>query len=187
VYSILFQKATRQSFPHFFGAMNIHGSITFMDPNIFQLILAAVFTLAIAPVVYYSYFGKAKQKLIKQYGRVVAVRTDPVYKPGPFGGWGKEPEKGPIQHVPQIKITNAAANAIAAKFGGLILLGLPFIFGGSYIAIVAVASLTPTGHLYLWGTLGTIAALILVFTAARAIVKAALASINTELRKEGQS
>jgi hypothetical protein len=140
-----------------------------MEPNTFQIVVAAIITLAVAPAIYRTYFGKAKERIIARYGKTVPHPHTGSQKPGTM--------------VKQVQITNAAANSLALKFGGLILLGLPFIFGGSYVSVVAIANLTPTGHLYLWGTLGTIVVLIGIFAIARAIVKAALRSINSDLRE----
>lgn len=76
------------------------------------------------------------------------------------------------------KISNTQLNAIAIKVTSSVLLGLPFLYGASYVTIVALATLTPQGHLYLWGTLGTIAILLGLFAGVRAIIKAAVRNHN---------
>jgi hypothetical protein len=169
--------------------------MTVMDPNTYQLIIAAIITLAVAPVVYYKYFGKARQKLLAQYGKTITVPGPLVAeKPQPTTNRARRSNDevwnattlipGPEKTVQQIRITNATVNSIALKFAVQGILALPFIFGGSYVSVVALANLTPTGHLYLWGTLGTIAVLLGVFAVGRTVVKAVLESINEDLKKE---
>ena len=68
------------------------------------------------------------------------------------------------------KRTNKQVNAAAALLLTGVLLGVPAVWAVSVLIVSAFSYLPPTGHLYLWGSIGILAILIGSFAGIRQLI-----------------